>query len=110
MRKAIRTTLSAGLVALSAAPVFAKDAINYQDHIRPIFRQSCFNCHNADDPKGGLDLTSHRATLAGGSSGEIVLSQNADASRLLGVMAHTLEPKMPPRGGKVFRWSLRSTE
>lgn len=89
-------------VLLLPAPLaFAEDVINFTDHIRPIMQQSCLNCHNPDKAKGGLDLTSYSATLAGGSGGEIVVSQDPDGSRLLGVMAHTLAPKMPPNGGKV---------
>lgn len=101
MRSLAHTSFCLALFGLSASPAVANDAINYQDHIRPIFQQSCFNCHNADKAKGGLDLTNYRATLAGGSSGEIVMSQSSDQSTLLGVMNHTLEPKMPPNGGKV---------
>ena len=101
MRHLAQTSLCAGLFAFAAAPAIAAGAINYQDHIRPIFQQSCFNCHNADKAKGGLDLTSFRAAMAGGSSGDIVVSQSADASTLLGVMSHTLAPKMPPNGDKV---------
>ncbi|MFK7790163.1 MAG: c-type cytochrome domain-containing protein [Phycisphaeraceae bacterium] len=101
MREAVKTSLGLALLALTAAPAMAKDVINYQDHIRPIFQQSCFNCHNADKARGGLDLTSYRATVAGGSSGDIVVSQSAGESSLFGVMNHTLEPKMPPNGGKV---------
>ena len=101
MREAIKIILGFVLFAFVAAPALSSEVINYQDHIRPIFQQSCFNCHNADKARGGLDLTSYRATLAGGSSGDIVMSQNAGGSSLLGVMDHTLEPKMPPNGGKV---------
>lgn len=101
MRHLAHILFCTGMLALIAVPATAKEAINYQDHIRPIFQQSCFNCHNADKAKGGLDLTSYRATLAGGSSGEIVMSQSSDQSSLLGVMNHTLAPKMPPNGDKV---------
>ena len=89
------------LLCLIALPGHGQDVINYNDHIRPIFAQSCFNCHNADRARGGLNLTTYRATLAGGSGGDIVASQDADASSLLGVMAHTMEPVMPPNGGRV---------
>ena len=89
------------LLSCCALPAFAEDVINYKDHVRPILQQSCFNCHNADKSKGGLDLTSFNALMSGSSTGEIVASQDPGASTLLGVMAHTLEPKMPPSGGRV---------
>jgi hypothetical protein len=101
MRHIARTTLYTALLSLVPTAALAEEAINYQDHIRPIFQQSCFNCHNPDRARGGLDLTSYRATVAGGSSGDIVVAQASDQSTLLGVMNHTMEPKMPPNGGKV---------
>ena len=97
----VRVTTAAILILSASVVTAAKDVINYADHIRPVFQQSCFNCHNPDKAKGGLDLTSYRATMAGSSTGEVVVSLDAGNSRLLGVMSHTLSPKMPPRGEKV---------
>ena len=100
IRIRIAHVVGAALLA-GGLPAQAKDAVNFKDHVRPILAQSCFNCHNADRARGGLDLTSYRALMAGGSGGEIVVSQDPDGSKLLGVMAHTMSPKMPPEGGKV---------
>lgn len=91
-------TAALSLPALSAS---SNEVITYDDHVKPILQQSCFNCHNPDKARGGVDLASYGGLMRGGSAGEIVASQDPDGSSLLGVMSHTLEPKMPPNGGKV---------
>lgn len=101
MQHAKLITALVGLAALPALPLFAAEKINYQDHVRPIFQQACFSCHNPDKSKGGVNLASYSATVAGGASGEIVAAQELDDSILYGVMAHTMEPKMPPKGDRV---------
>ncbi len=75
--------------------------ITYDDHVRTVFENKCFSCHNPDKAKGGLDLTTYGATMAGGSSGSIVEPGAPDASRLYRSMAHLEEPEMPPEGGKL---------
>lgn len=94
--------LNLTILALTFAPqATAQDVVTYVDHVKPIFMQSCSNCHNPDRARGGLDLTSYTGTMAGGSAGEIVVSMDPSGSRLIGVMAHTLQPVMPPNGGKI---------
>ena len=58
------------------------DKINYEEHVRPIFADRCLSCHNPDQAKGGLDLSTYSATMQGGSSGEIVNSGDPNGSRL----------------------------
>ena len=74
---------------------------NFQDDVMPIFEQSCNSCHNPDKAKGGLDLTSVNAILAGGSSGEVALSEEPEQSLLYLLPARLQEPFMPPRGDKI---------
>lgn len=75
--------------------------ITYEDHIKPIFRQHCTNCHNQGEAKGGLALDSTAAVLAGGASGEIVYAGEAEASRLWQLVAHEDTPVMPPNQDKI---------
>lgn len=79
----------------------AAEKITYEQHVRPIFKQHCLNCHNPDKSKGDLDLATYKALLAGSSSGEIVVPGNADASALYLVMTHAEEPEMPPKKPKL---------
>ncbi|MDF1825158.1 MAG: hypothetical protein P1U68_10980 [Verrucomicrobiales bacterium] len=78
----------------------AEDAakVTFADHVFPILENKCLNCHNADEAKGGLDLSTYGATLTGGSGGEIVVSEDPGSSRLFTLSAHTEEPFMPPKG------------
>ena len=79
---------------------------NFQDDIVPVFEQSCNSCHNPDRARGGLDLTSINAILAGGSSGEVSLPGDPDGSLLYLLPARLQEPHMPPRGEKIEKSQL----
>ena len=79
---------------------------NFQDDIIPVFEQSCNSCHNPDKAKGGLDLTSMNGILAGGSSGDVALPGDPDASLVYLLAARLQEPHMPPRGEKIEKSQL----
>ena len=85
--------------AKPAAPAAPK--ITYDEHVRPILREHCFSCHNADKQESGLALDTYPKTMAGGSSGEVVLAGDLDSSRLWALVSHAEEPKMPPRQDKL---------
>lgn len=74
---------------------------NYDDHIAPIFENSCNNCHNPDKQKGDLDLSTFSAAMRGGSGGKIGEPGEGASSSIYGVITHTLEPKMPEKGDKI---------
>jgi hypothetical protein len=84
-------------------PVLAADApkLNFQDQILPILRNACLNCHNPDKKKGGLDLSSYSATMAGSDGEKVVSPGNPDDSLLYKSIAHLDEPKMPRGGSKL---------
>tara|TARA_R110002096_G_scaffold54517_13_gene140611 strand:+ start:19345 stop:22314 length:2970 start_codon:yes stop_codon:yes gene_type:complete len=94
MKKHTSLILFALSIALGSAN--AQEKITYVDHVMPFLESACLNCHNPDEAKGGLDLTSYGAMMAGGSGGEVVQAGNPDSSRLYTLTAHTDEPKMPP--------------
>ncbi len=74
---------------------------NFQDDIYPLFDQSCNSCHNPDKARGGLDLTSMSAILAGGSSGDSVLPGEGANSYLYKLVAHLEKPYMPAEKEKL---------
>ncbi len=76
-------------------------AVNYKDHVLPILRKHCLNCHNADKATSDLNVATYQALMAGGASGEAVKPGNPGQSLLFRVTAHETEPKMPPKGPKV---------
>jgi WD40 repeat protein len=78
-----------------------KGAVTYRDHVLPILRKHCLNCHNADKSSSDLNVTTYQALMAGGSSGEAVKAGSPDQSLLFKVTSHQIEPKMPPKGPKI---------
>jgi hypothetical protein len=88
------------LALLATATARAADKITYDDHVLPLFQQSCLNCHNPDKAKGGLDLSTFSGAMKGGSGGKIAEAGDA-SSKLIAVVLHSAEPKMPPEGDKI---------
>lgn len=84
----------------SSLSLFAADKITYDDHVFPIFEQSCLNCHNPDKTKGGLDLSSYTNALKGGSGGKIAEPGDTSSPLLTSVM-RSGELKMPPEGDAI---------
>lgn len=92
----------ASLVSASVIAADVPDKVNYQDHVKPIFRQYCFNCHNQGDKKGGLALDTFGSVIEGGGSGEIVFDDgDVEGSRLWQLVNHDDTPIMPPNSDKL---------
>ncbi len=90
------------LSAMVAGLVSAADKkITYEEHVKPVFKEHCLNCHNPDKSKGDLNLASYQALLVGSSSGEIVQPGNPSRSVLMSVITHADEPEMPPKKPKI---------
>src|SRR6266446_1274018 len=94
--------MTAGFLGLSfAAFAQAPAKVTYNEHVLPIFRNSCTNCHNPDKKKAGLDLTTYQETMAGSENGPVLKPGNADGSLLYKVCTQSEDPKMPPKGDKL---------
>lgn len=95
------------VVVLLAAPALAHaqapkgPPVNYKDHVLPVLRKHCLNCHNADKATSDLNVSTYQALMAGGASGEAVKPGSPDGSLLYKLSAHQAEPKMPPKGPKM---------
>jgi hypothetical protein len=76
-------------------------AVSFDREVRPILRKRCAGCHNAEKPRGELDLTSYAAVLTGGATGKVVLAQNPNESPLYTFASHLEEPYMPPNAPKI---------
>ena len=96
------------LAILLGSSAFAVDApkVNFEDHVKPVFREHCLSCHNQNEKKGGLALDSYAGAIEGGGSGEIVFDGDAAGSRLYQLMAHEDTPEMPPQQPKVAEAKL----
>ena len=80
-----------GNTAWSAEPAEAQKAF-FQNEIAPILVGTCLECHAADG-KGGLDLRSRDAALAGGESGDSLVPGSPDESL---IYEHVSAGEMPP--------------
>lgn len=75
--------------------------VNYEEHIKPIFRDNCFLCHNQNQAKSDLALDNYGAMLRGGASGAIIEPGDPDNSRLWLLVTHQDSPPMPPEKEKL---------
>ena len=90
------------ILAWSAAGwLAAEDKITFDDHIKPIFREHCASCHNQNEKKSDLALDTYGSTMAGGSSGEVLVAGDLDSSRMWDLIVHNAQPFMPPNQDKM---------
>lgn len=69
----------------------------FEKNIRPLFAENCYSCHSAEKQMGDLRLDRREGVFADRQSGPVVVPGNKDASRLLQVISHLEEIKMPPK-------------
>jgi mono/diheme cytochrome c family protein len=92
----------------SAAPVqagmsaTAKEAERFDQTIRPILAEHCFECHGSNEPSSGLDLSSRVGLLAGGKRGPAAVPGRPEESLFISVLKHG-DPKlkMPNKKAKL---------
>ncbi len=108
MRNMTKTTICLSLLlagvawcAAAAADEAMPEKVTYDDHVKAIFREHCFSCHNQDTKKSDLSLATFASVMEGGASGEVIEPGDPDSSRLWGLVSHTDEPKMPPMQDKL---------
>ena len=70
----------------------------FENKIRPLLADNCFECHDAKKHKGNLLLTSREAILKGGDSGAAVTLGDPDKSLLIEAVKYTnSDLQMPPK-------------
>jgi mono/diheme cytochrome c family protein len=89
------------LIVLASPPVRAaapapatKPVPRFEQHIRPILKAHCFECHGeATKLKGGLDVRLRRSLVAGGESGAaLLLGDPADSILYQRIASHQMPP------------------
>jgi hypothetical protein len=70
------------------------EVIDFETRIAPLLIKRCVECHQGEDPAGGLLLTSREGLVAGGDSGDSVDLQSPSASYLL---ERIVSGEMPPQ-------------
>ncbi len=69
--------------ALTAAEPTAKEVVNFQRDIWPVFTQHCNDCHNADAQEGQLRLDAKALAMRGGQSGKAIVPGDPQKSLLM---------------------------
>ena len=89
-------------------------SIDFEQHIRPLLAEHCFECHSSDSKtfQGGLRLDTPNHILSGGDSGPSLVALKPDESLLIQAIRYN-DPNsaMPPAGklsaeliGKLELW------
>jgi hypothetical protein len=105
----LRRSVAAGFVLIvGLAPVSASEAkdsgaVSFYDQIKPVLSVHCYKCHTGENPKGDLLLDSRKHAIAGGKSGEAVITPGAsDRSALVGrITSDDPDEQMPPKGPRL---------
>ena len=69
------------ILAVAAAPASssvgadkAPESLTFEEHVRPLFKANCFDCHGEGETlKGKLDLRLKRFAERGGESGKAIV-------------------------------------
>jgi len=71
----------------------------FENRIRPVLAQHCYNCHSlrAKVVQGGLFVDSYDGLIQGGDSGPTIVPGNPEESLLISALMHD-SFKMPPKG------------
>jgi hypothetical protein len=72
----------------------------FAEHVAPVLRQRCVQCHNPQKPRAGLDLTTRERLLQGGEKGPVVIPGSAATSRVVEMVSGP-QPRMPKQGAKL---------
>ncbi len=92
-----------GVSALGATPAVPAGAITpeqeqfFEQRIRPILADHCYNCHGPKRERAGLRLDAKALVDRGSDSGPIIVPGDADHSRLIEVIRYEGDVKMPPK-------------
>lgn len=69
----------------------------FENHVRPVFAEHCYSCHGPDKSKAGLRLDSITAIKKGLEADKLYVAGKPAESKLVEVLNHTGEVKMPPK-------------
>jgi len=76
--------LSLSLIALLSSRASADEPLTFEQHVRPILKAYCLDCHGAGEKlKGGLDLRLKRLAEKGGKSGTVLVVGDPGKSLLV---------------------------
>jgi len=92
---------------VSVTPAAGEPAVDpaglalFQGHLRELLAHRCVMCHGGDATESEFDLTTREGLLKGGVGGEVLAVGQGSSSRLVKLLRHEEEPKMPEEGDKL---------
>jgi hypothetical protein len=90
-----------GQVPPEHAVQMAKGLDLFRKHVKPLLAERCLKCHGGQKNKGDFDLNTREGLLKGGEGGPAVVPGKAKQSRLLKLVRHEDEPRMPAQSPKL---------
>lgn len=94
--------LSLGLPLTPPCQARAEETkVTYMDHVRAVFREHCFSCHNQNKKQNDLALDTYESVMAGGAAGAAIEPGDPDSSYLWSLVTHQGSPAMPPNSDKL---------
>lgn len=94
MRKLRSVCAAILLLAVCCVPTSVEaDAPDFEKVIAPLLIKRCVECHQGNDPSGGLNLTDEKSFRKGGDSGAVYSPKSAGKSHLI---QRVLDGEMPP--------------
>jgi hypothetical protein len=87
---------------LDLSKVNLKEAIFYDDLVKPIFEDKCYGCHGSSKQKGKLRLDDPQHILKGGKDGVVIVAGKTDESEMIDrlLLPTNDEDHMPPKEKK----------
>ena len=73
----------------------------FENRIRPLLAERCYECHNEDLQESGLRLDSLQAMIDGGERGPAIVPGNAKDSLLIHAVNHSEADLQMPEGDKL---------
>src|SRR5262245_37574856 len=87
---------AAALIVLAVCRAHAKEPLTFEQHVRPILKLHCFQCHGEEaEHEANLDLRLVRTLTKGGDSGSVIVPGKAAESLLIQRLS---AGEMPPEG------------
>ena len=92
--------LTCRFMVLSTLAETAESRTFFEERIRPVLAQDCYQCHQHSGPrKGGLALDDRHGLLKGGDSGPAVIPGSPNESLLMRLIRHEDPDRTMPRSG-----------
>jgi len=92
----------------SQLPSPADHRVDFTMEIKPIFENSCINCHGRGRDKGGFKIDSRETVLKGGDTGPaVIVGKSADSLLVELVQSSDPDSQMPKKGSHLTPQQIR---